>query len=406
MSRKKLLVLTPRFPYPVIGGDRLRIYHICKALSQKFDITLLTFCDTKGELEYIPSDGVFKNIYRVYRSKWRSIRNTVCAVLGSKPLQLMYYYSADFKAICQTLVPNHDLVLAHLIRTGQYLEDINSSVPRILEMTDAISLNYARIKNISGQYNLKKIVYRFEQERLYRYEQKTIHHFERVWLVSEIDRSFISKDKYSNVEILPNGVDLKRLTLRSSEGKKNVIVFIGNMVSVQNQDACFFFIKEIFPIILQKIDVRFRIVGNASPTLVRKFQQYHNVEATGPIENITDGLQNAFASICSVRAAAGLQNKVLEYLALGLPCVTSEVGLEGINAIPGKHLLVFRTSEEAAKQIFTLHSDADLRKRLAFEGRAFVEHNYAWPKIYSKFIQSAESIALCPIKKARVKSEW
>ena len=85
MMKKRLLVLTPRFPYPVVGGDRLRIYQLCKALSQQYQLTLLSFCDTKEELAYVPDDSLFTEMHRVFLPKWRSYLNTFFALPSEAP---------------------------------------------------------------------------------------------------------------------------------------------------------------------------------------------------------------------------------------------------------------------------------------------------------------------------------
>ncbi len=120
--KKRLLVLTPRFPYPAIGGDRIRILHICRALSVPFELTLLSLCESREELSLQPEDGLFSRIVRIHLPRWRSYLNTALAIPGSRPLQLAYYESAEFRKALKRLGPQHDLVLAHLIRTGHYIE--------------------------------------------------------------------------------------------------------------------------------------------------------------------------------------------------------------------------------------------------------------------------------------------
>ena len=109
---------------------------------------------------------------------------------------------------------------------------------------------------------------------------------------------------------------------------------------------------------------------------------------TGRIERIQDGVGNAFCGVCPVRAGAGIQNKILEYLALGLPCVTSTVGLSGVGALPGKELLVYHDPDEAARQILMLYSDPTLRLKLASAGRKLVSRKYDWQNIYHEFNDS------------------
>src|SRR2546427_12783418 len=138
MKRSRILVVTPRLPYPVIGGDRLRIYQICKALSKYHDITLISLCESRQELEIsLPSDGVFKRVRRVYLAPWRSRSNALLALFSGVPLQDAYYQSREMDAVVTEEIPHHDLALAHLVRTEHYIHD--KGIPTFVELTDAIS---------------------------------------------------------------------------------------------------------------------------------------------------------------------------------------------------------------------------------------------------------------------------
>jgi len=391
MTKKRLLILTPRFPYPGIGGDRMRILHIAKALSSQFELTLLSLCESSDEMVFEPQDGLFSSIERVYLPRWRSYLNTALAIPGSRPLQLAYYDSARFRAAVQFLLPRHDMALAHLIRTGQYIEDMPG--PKILEMTDAISMNYMRMRELDGSYNWKKLVYLLEENRLKKYELRTVERFDRVWLTSRADREFLDPSQIHPIDVIWNGADLEGLPFRTPEDDARVIVFIGNMVSLQNQDACHYFIENILPLVRAREDVTFRIAGNSPESVQQQFRKYPGVELTGRIEHIQDGVAGAFCGVCPLRAGAGIQNKVLEYLAMGLPCVTSMVGLGGVSAEPGKELMVYRDAEEAAQQILSLYSDRALRLRLAFAGRELVCRTYDWRNIYRRFVDSCIEVS-------------
>jgi len=386
MLKGRLLVLTPRFPYPVIGGDRIRIQHLCKALSREFELTLLSLCETREEMRLEPHDGLFKHIWRVHLPRWRSYLNTLRALPGNRPLQLAYYHCPAFRERVEILLPYHDAVVAHLIRTGQYVLD--ASIPRVLEMTDAISLNYQRMRTTNGNHSWKKLVYSVEQKRLQRYETAIVKKFDRVWLTSQVDRRFVDPVEDCEIDVIPNGADLELLPYRPPQMSGNTIVFIGNMVSAQNQDACHYFIRNILPAVRAKAPVVFRIAGNVTEPVRRSFAKYEGVELTGRLEHIFEGVDGAFCGVCPVRAAAGIQNKVLEYLALGLPCVTSSLGLGGIEARPEREVLVYSDAATAADHILRLYHDTELRMRLAEAGRDLVTRRYDWKNIYRSFVDS------------------
>jgi glycosyltransferase involved in cell wall biosynthesis len=376
-EKKRLLVLTPRFPYPVVGGDRLRIYQVCKALSGRFSLTLLSLCESDTEMSMpLPVDGVFDRVERVLLTRSRSYLNTLLSVASSTPLQVAYYRSAAFARAVERLLPNHDGVLSHLIRCAEYVKDV--SKPRILEMTDAISLNYERVRQHKNAGGLKAQVYRLEAKRLMAYERKIVDEFDLSVLVSETDKVHLVGTDHEKVMVCSNGVALDHLPFKDRRESNPVIVYIGNMTSVQNMDACLYFAKDVMPLISQRVKAIFRVVGRIKDGDAAKLRAFANVEVTGPVDDMAAAVEDARLGVCPVRLAAGVQNKVLEYMALGLPVVTSSIGLEGFAAQPEQDLLVADTPEGYADAIARLWHDDALHKRLARNGHAYVNAHHQW----------------------------
>lgn len=378
MIGRRILVLTPRYPYPVIGGDRLRIYEICRELARHHEITLLSLCETQEELHARPpDDGVFKRIEKVWLPKLRSVLNVLAAVPTSTPLQIAYYKSDVFAKKLQDLLPEHDVCLAHLIRTGEYIR--NASIPTVLEMTDAISMNYLRFGKLGVRRGMKSWIYQAEANRLFAYEKSVIDDFSSVVLVSDIDRDFLTESRVGkNMIVCSNGVNLDQLPFLDRQASKPIAAFIGNMTSIQNLDACFYFAEEILPLVRQRIDCRFRAVGRISLGDSRRLAAIEGVEVVGNVQNIAEAVCDARVGIAPVRLGAGVQNKVLEYMALGLPVITSPIALEGLQARAGIDLLVAATPEEYLSQISLLWQDVVLRSSLSKAGLNYVREHHSW----------------------------
>lgn len=371
------MILTPRFPYPVIGGDRLRIYQVCKALSTRFSLTLLSLCEAEVELHMsVPQDGIFDSIERVFLSRQRSYLNALMALPGRTPMQVAYYRSGAFARAVQRLLPEHDAVLSHLIRCGEYVR--SAAKPKILEMTDAISLNYERVCSLNESTGFKGLVYRAEASRLKAYERQIIDDFNLSVLVSETDKQFLVGESNNRVLVCSNGVDLRHLPFQTRIDSGPVIVYIGNMTSVQNMDACLYFAKDVMPQIVQRLRATFRVVGKISNDNATRLRALPNVEVTGPVDDIARAVADARIGVCPVRLAAGVQNKVLEYMSLGLPVVTSPIGLEGFEARPEIDLLLADTPGQYVSQIERVWNDVSLATSLAQNGRAYVEANHEW----------------------------
>ncbi|MCA8336436.1 glycosyltransferase [Burkholderia multivorans] len=391
-NKKKLLVLTPRFPYPVIGGDKLRIYHLCRTLSRHYSLTLLSLCESEEEMRAeLPSDGVFDRVERVFLSRARSYLNTLLALPTRTPLQVAYYRSSAFAAAVSRLLPSHDGVLVHLLRCAEYVR--KSDKPRVLEMTDAISLNYSRVKQLRKARGIKSRVFAIEAKRLLDYERTIVDDFDLSVLVSKTDRDYLFPGEPSKrVMVCSNGVDLSGLPYTARTMASRLLIFIGDMRTVQNQDMCHFFAEAVLPLLRKRGDYRFRIVGSIAPSLAERFRAYDGVEVTGRVASVAQAALDGAIGVCPMRIGAGVQNKILEYMALGLPVVTTSLGHEGLGARREQDLLIADTPEDFVNCIERLVNDEDAAVRMAERARIFVEREHSWERVLAALVERADEL--------------
>ena len=385
----KILVLTSRFPYPVIGGDKLRIYKICEALSKEHDITLFSLCESENEINYTVDDSVFSEIKRVYLPKWKSYLKCLKALFTDQPLQLAYYNSKEFESLVKEKLGEYNIVLAHLLRTGQYIEDLNS-IPKVLEMTDAISLNYQRVSEIKDK-SIKQRIFEIEKSRVFQEEKEALNSFDLISLVSPVDKNHIINQvsnesiEKEKIKVFSNGVDFDTFHFEGPS-QSDEIAFLGNMNANHNFDACNYFINDILPVIRGKApEIKFKIIGIADKERIKYFSEFDNVHATGKVDSVKKELSSCFCGLAALRHGAGLQNKVLEYMAVGLPVVTNDIGAEGTTAENGKDILISNTAEGLKDAILSLHLDEELRNEIANNAREYVFENHQWDKIMDKY---------------------
>lgn len=390
---RRLLVLAPRFPYPVVGGDRLRVYQVAKALSAHLDVTLLSLCESQAELDFaVPDDGVFADVHRVLLSPWRSRLNTLAAVPTRTPLQVAYYRDRRFAQLAGELAGSHDGVLAHLLRTAAVARTLPG--PRFLEMTDAISLNYERVRAAGARRHRdpRLAAYWVEFRRLLAAERAAPADFDASFLVSEVDRRYLfGEDPAARPDVLvcPNGVDLDGLPFAPPLlDAPPVLVFIGNMCSLQNFDAAQRAAADLLPLVRERHpSARLRLVGRIPAAKADALRRLPGVDVTGEVADIPTAVRGATIAIAPLRWGAGVQNKVLEYLALGLPTVTTSMALEGLEAQPGQHLLVADADADFVAAVAGLVDDPGRGARLATAGREFVERRYPWPVALAPMIE-------------------
>lgn len=390
---KRILIITPRFPYPVIGGDRLRIYEICKNISKEYSLTLVSLCESTDEMNMdIPSDGVFSSVHRVLLPKWKSYLNCLLALPTKMPLQVAYYKSRKLSLLVNKLSSEHELVIPHLIRTADYAKLLDC--PKILEMTDAISMNYSRVIEKKNDAGLKGVIYKVEKSRLNSYEKKIAKFFDCNVLVSQFDKDFLftpNTDDYDKTLVCSNGVDISKLTYEFTQNKKEV-VFIGNMFSAQNVDAAMWFAKECLPLLRKNGDYIFKVIGRIKPDDELKLNRHDGVTVTGAVDCVISHARGSIAGICSVRLAAGVQNKILEYMALGLPTITTSTGLEGLDSIPDKDIIVADTPQDFVQSILRLESDESYAENLSINALQYVREHHSWTGKLAPFTDKINQI--------------
>ena len=379
-----MLVLAPRHPYPVRGGVRVRTHRLIPARAPYSDFTLLTFCRSRRERDTpLPADGLFKSVHRIVLPYWRSFTNALGAVANGEPLQVAFYRSAEFRATVEALAPSHDAVLAHLVRTAEYARGL--PLLRILEMTDAISMNLARVASLdAGYFDLRRWIYALEAPRMRSYERRVVDAFDVVSLTSEVDKSFLMRgaaEDGGRVLVVPNGVDSPD-AMPPAQAARNPdeIAFVGHMRTLQNYDAAWFFAHEVLPRIrAQRPNAVFRIIGPIGSADARRLGRLSGVRVEGVVPSVPEALASARVGVCPTRAGSGIQNKVLDYFASRLAVVCSPCGAEGIEgARSGKHLLIAREPAEWANRVLNVLDDELLAQRLADAGSAFARDRFRW----------------------------
>ncbi len=373
--KRRVLVLTPRWPYPPIGGDRLRIYQICRHLSAEFELSLLSLCERKEDMESaVPADGIFARVERIFHHPWRRAWGMAAAAAGDLPMQAGYYRNVALARRLRALAPEHDALLAHLVRMAPYI--LEYRLPRIVEMTDAISLTYTRTaKHKRGP---RRMAWSAEAARLQRYERRVIRACDQTVLVSGVDRDWLKLgEEQGKVLVCGNGVDTEALPFEYAPDGRT-IVFIGNNVAQPNADSILWFAREVMPGIEARVrGAKFKVIGAIRPELAERLRRM-NVTIAGRVENMREATRHAAAGVCPLRFGAGVQNKLLEYMSLGIPAVSSPIGLEGLGAVPGQHLAAAATPREWVDGVTALLQDRALGRRYACAARQYVQEHHSW----------------------------
>jgi polysaccharide biosynthesis protein PslH len=372
----KVLYLTHTCPYPPNRGDRIRCYHILTHLAKRHEITLAypVFDDEHHECQehlrrYCAS------VLPVKHHKFARYLSCFLAIFSHRPLSTSFFYSSQMTKVVQSIVP--DIVLADCSTMAQYA--IQMPYPKILDFVDIDSQKWEHFSSMARfPYSL---IYRIESRRLSHYERFLAERFNRCLVTSQHEQSIL--ECTTNMTVLANGVDQQYFAPRQilTDGS---IIFTGVMNYFPNSDAVLHFHRQIFPIIRRAIPTtQFIIAGMHPTTQVRDLAGDHTV-VTGFVPDIRDYLAKAAVCVVPLRIAQGVQNKILEAMAMGIPVVATSVANRGIHAAPGKEILVADDPEGFAAATIALLRDDELREMITTNARRFIEHHFNWEKNLQK----------------------
>ncbi len=373
----RICFLTPRFPYPPLKGDTLRVYHQIRALSAGHQITLLSLAEAPvSEADYREVAALCERVEVVPLPKWRAALNLGAGILSAQPLQVHYYRAAAAADQLRALLAggSYDVVHATLIRMLPYVWNIRRP-PVVVDLIDSLGLNLAdRRTQVSGP---KRLAYEVEYRRVLAYERAVAAHFPALVLSSPADKEALGGGDH--ITVIPNGVDIERFPFHGPDGREPAtLVFTGNMGYHPNEEAVIWFAAEVWPLLrTQRPGIRFQVVGTNPTERVRALAG-DGIEVLGRVPDVTTYLHAATMAVCPMRSGSGIQNKVLEAMACGAPVVATAIANRGVLGVPERDLLVADTAETVASAVLRLLDEHDTAARLAQAGRTFVEETFRW----------------------------
>lgn len=375
----RILFVTSRFPYPPLKGDQVRSYHQLLELGKRHDITLISLCE-EGELESDMGelDKICSKIVRIPRSKYAGLFDAlVMPLFRGWPVQVGLYHSRRLRrSVREHLSIGHfDVFHVQLSRLDPVVP-ANPGVPLVMDMVDALSLNMQRRADQDSFF--RGLIFRLEAWRMRALESRIVRRYDKVVVVSEADR--IALGSASNVHVIPNGVDTGRFCFGLEGRKPDSIVFSGNMSYFPNVDAAEWFAEKVLPLIVRRRpQVEFVVAGaNPHQRLRRIAEGNPAVVLTGFVPKMEDVLSSMTLAVAPMRSGTGIQNKVIEAMASGLPVVASTFALGGLRVQDGRELLVARNEQEFADAVVGLLADPERRTEIARQARMYVEREHSW----------------------------
>ena len=404
----KILLLTYRLPTDLCGGDKSTIHHMLKFLSQRHQVVLLSLIHSPEQRKQTDLVAPFcERVELIHLPRWRSYLNCSLAMLSGSPFQVAYFRCTAFRRRLQQLLAteNFDVLYGYHLRSAQYLQvpqpRLSTPPLRVLDLKPVQSLNLRRMKE-HFRSPVKRLLYQEECRRVVKYEPHVVESLDRCFIISETDRQALDPNsQLSNVTINPHGIDTKKFCPQPSSHKHpSSIVFCGKMDYDPNVDAAMYFCREIFPHIKKSVpQAKLFLVGSNPPSSIQYLARDSSIEVTGYVDDVRSYLNRSEVAIDPLRIGAGLQNKVLEAMASGLPMVITPIANEGIQARHGRDVLVSGSSLEFADSVVRLLEDPALRSQMGAAAREFVCESWTWEKHFLQLEEELETA--CRMRQVR-----
>jgi len=387
--KKKILFLSSRLPYPPIGGDRLKNYWLLKTLSKHFMVNLVSITENeipKDFYEWAKDIGLDYKVF--YKNKKNFFFNVLKGLLtNTLPLQVNYYYFKNVQDYIGSIYIDYNLLFAVLIRTAMYV--INIDKPKILDLADSIGLNYLR--SIDQTTSPKwKILYSIEGNRLIKFEKHAIQNFNKSLFFNKDEKDYF--DMPQKTEWIPHGVDEKLFTYDNKNDKyKNYVAFFGKMNYQPNVDAVLWFVKNVLPYLNKSI--KFIIVGAYPAKVIQNLiKKFPNIEVTGFINDPYLILKSSLCIVSTMQTGGGIQNKILESMALGTINIVASLAAKPIGAEHGKHFLVCDDPKDIADIINEIYENPKNFQFLKVNAKEFIKNNFTWSIYEKRILEIIESV--------------
>jgi len=336
---------------------------------------MLSFYEKEADLQGLAKLNPYCTAIHVVRlAKWRSMLNILQKTLVSPlPMQILYYQSATFKKTLREILQRNrfDLIHAYMFRVAPYLSSVQ--VPKILDLIDSMQLNLDR--RIGLERLPRRWIYQEELRRVIPYESDIGKHFNHLILVSEKDRQFI---KGNNVTVIPLGVDTDLFRPKEERSTEPAIIFSGNMGYAPNISAILWFVEKCFPHIQKAVPAASLIIAGGNPsTEVCNLARKKGIIVTGFVDSMPDTINRASVAIAPMLSGSGMQFKILEAMACGLPVITTSLGLGSISA-RNDEIVTVETTDDFARAVSSILLNNDAASTIGKRAREFVINHHSW----------------------------
>lgn len=384
-KRKKILFIVSRLPINIETGDRLRVYHFIKRLSERgHQVDIIGFVPqqqheirtdiTEASNRYF---GIAKKgLEFTDPQRLKQLQLFFDSFLKAYPYRVHQWKDDAFVDSVRSLIrkTTYDVIHFSEVGMGIALNELKKEFNHsriVFDLIDsvALSLNNSLSQEISWLWPFRFV----EKLRLKKFEQQIVANVDEAVLISKRDKAFLERDE---ITVIPNGIEENELGERNRDID---LLFTGNMAAEANIDAVQWFVNDILPkILLKNPDLHFTIVG-AHPTESVKALQSDSVTVTGFVQDINEYYRRAKLFVCPMRLGAGQKNKILEAMINHTAVISTTEGNTGVDA-PDEAISTADDAEAFSDAVISLLKDDGQRIELAENGYNYAQKTFSWEK--------------------------
>lgn len=379
----RLLYLVHRLPYPPNKGDKVRSFHLLKHLAQRHEVFLGTFIDDPADEAYVDTvRGYCADMHIARLSPRMAKLRSLQGLFSSEALSLPYYRDAGLRTWVES-VQGIDAAIVFSSVMADYVPDMR----RLTTLVDFVDMDSAKWTQYSVTHRWPlSWLYRREGERLFAYERTVARQARHSFFVTAAERDLFLRaapECTGRVDAMCNGVDAEFFSPEHEfaspyPAEEIPLVFTGAMDYWPNIDAAVWFAGEVLPTLRRRYpSLRFYVVGRSPDAAVQALAG-ESVVVTGTVDDVRPYLAHAAVVVAPLRIARGIQNKVLEAMAMARPVVASTACAGPIVAELGQELLAAESAEDYVAQIESLLADQVHADNIGSMARRRVLGHYSW----------------------------
>lgn len=399
----KILYLAHRIPYPPNKGDKIRSYHQLRFLSKRHDVDLGCLCDDVKDLQYVEAlEKLCRSVCVVPRHAWKERAQSLLRMGWRRPLSVGYFYDERLqddvnrrlrRGRYDAVVCFSSCMAEYVFRSplGRLLGKAAGGIPRtVMDFCDVDSDKWAQYAKESPFP--WKVFYRLESKRLAAYERTVHARFDVSVVISQREADLFCETLKAlrRPHVVGNGVDMDYFSSENGSllpmERDPAVVFVGAMNYHANVDGVLWFCREVWPRVRAAVpSAQFFIVGSRPSPKVLALHGKNGIQVTGFVPDVRPYLAQARCSVAPLRLARGVQNKVLEAMAMGKAVVATPQALEGLQVRLGHEVLCAQDPLSYAKLVIQILKNDALRRGLEKNAREYVHAHHSWARELKKF---------------------